>query len=143
NRDGAELATAELTEHEGGAYATRAFVLRAPVEAGEHIYCAMLVAQEADGVLHEATSTEFTFATQPHAASVNVWGLPSAVAVGEPFRFKVGIKCSAGCKLAGRPLSIFDQEGAEVGAGSLLDEVWPGTGALYFAEMEAKAPLAT
>jgi len=141
NRDGAELASAELTEFDAEAYVTRTLVLRAPLEVGEHTYRAVLAAQERDGVLHEATSTEFSFATMAHAASVSVWGLPSAVAVGEPFGFKVGIKCSAGCKLTRRPLSIFDQEGAEVGAGSLRDEVWPGTGALYFAEMEAKAPL--
>ncbi len=71
---------------------------------------------------------------------MNVWGLPSAIAADERFRFKVGVACSAGCKLAGRPLSIFDHEGAEAGAGRLLDEIWPGTCALYFAEVEAKAP---
>ena len=98
---------------------------------------------EKDGVLHEETATEFSFTAMPHAASVNVWGLPSAIAAGERFRFKVGIKCSAGCKLAGRPLSIFDHEGAQVGAASLRDDVWPGTSALYFAEVEAQAPLAT
>ena len=76
------------------------------------LWRAVLAAQEKDGVLHEATSTEFSFATKPHATSVNVWGLPSAIAAGERFRFKVGIKCSAGCKLAGRPLRVLDDEGA-------------------------------
>ena len=118
-------------------------MLRAPLEVGEHVYRAVLAAQEKDGVLHEETSTEFSFAAKPHATSVNVWGLPSAIAAGERFRFKVGIKCSAGCKLTGRPLSVFDGEGAQVGAASLLDDVWPGTSALYFAEVEAQAPLAT
>jgi hypothetical protein len=80
---------------------------------------------------------------KPHAASVNVWGMPSVVAPGERFKFKIGIKCSAGCKLSGRPFSIFDHEGAQVGAGSLLDEIWPGTTALYFAEVEVEAPRAT
>ncbi len=143
NRHGTELASAKLTEFGGEAYLTSAFVLRAPVEVGEHICRAVLAAQERDGVVHEETSTDFSFATQAHAASVNVWGLPSAIAAGEPFRFKVGVKCSAGCTLAGRSLGIFDHEGAEVGAGRLLDEVWPGTGALYFAEIEAKAPPTT
>ena len=110
---------------------------------GEHVWRAVLAAQEEDAVLHEATATEFSFATTPHAMSANVWGLPSAIAAGERFRFKVGIKCSAACKLAGRPLRVHDDEGAEVGAARLRDDVWPGTAALYFAEMEARAPLAT
>lgn len=143
NQDDAELARVELTEFDGEAYAASAFVLRAPLEVGGHIYRAVLAAHEKDEVLHEETSTEFSFAAKAHAANVNVWGLPSAIAAGERFRFKVGIKCSAECKLTGRQLSIFDHEGAQVGAGSLLDNVWPGTSTLYFAEVEAQAPLTT
>jgi hypothetical protein len=143
NRHDTELAGAELTEFDGEAYATSAFALRAPLEVGEHIYRAVLAAHETNGVLHEATATEFSFVAMAHAASLNVWGVPSAIAAGERFSFKVGIKCSSGCKLTGRPLSIFDHEGAQVGAASLLDHVWPGTSALYFAEVEAQAPLAT
>jgi hypothetical protein len=143
NRDDTELASFELKEFDGEAHATSAFILQAPLKVGEHIYRAVLVAQEKDGVLHEETSTEFSFAAKPHTTSVNVWGMPSAIAARERFRLKVGIKCSAGCKLTGRPLSVLDDEGAQVGAASLLDDVWPGTSALYFAEVEAQAPLAT
>jgi hypothetical protein len=142
-RDGAELATAELTEFDGETYATGAFALRAPLEVGEHTYRAVLAAHETHGVLQEETSTEFSFTAMPHATSVNVWGVPSAIAAGERFRFKVGIKCSAGCRLTGRPLSVFDDEGAQVGAASLRDDIWPGTTALYFAEVDAHAPLRT
>ena len=143
NQDDTELASAELTNFDGEVYVTSAFVLRAPLEVGEHVYRTVLTAQEKDGVLHEETSAEFSFAAKAHATSVNVWGLPSAIAAGERFTLKVGIKCSAGCKLTGSPLSIFDHEGAQVGAGSLLDDLWPGTSALYFAEVEAQAPLTT
>jgi hypothetical protein len=140
DQDDAELASAELAELDGNAYAS-AIALRAPLEVGEHDFCAVLAAHEKDGVLHEETSTEFSFVVVPHAASVNVWSLPSAIAAGERFRFKVGIKCSAGCKLAGRPLRIFDHEGTRVAEAELVDEIWPGTSALYFAEVEARAPL--
>jgi hypothetical protein len=140
NRDDTELATAELREFDGETCATCAFVLRAPLEVGEHTYRAVLAAHEKDGVLHEETSTEFSLTARPHATSVNVWGLPSAIAAGERFRFKVGIKCSAGCRLTGRPLSVFDHEGAQAGAASLGDDIWPGTSALYFAEVDAQAP---
>jgi hypothetical protein len=138
-----ELATAELTEFDAETYATGPFALRAPLEVGEHIYRAVLAAHEEDGVLYDEISTEFSFATKPHAMSVNAWGMPSAIASGERFGLRVGIKCSAGCRLAGRPLSVFDDEGAQVAAASLLDDVWPEASALYFAEVEAQAPLAT
>jgi hypothetical protein len=143
NQDGAELATDEFDGFDGQSYATSPFTLQAPLGVGEHIWRAVLAAQETDAVLHEATATEFSFTTKPHAMSVNVWGLPSAIAAGEGFGFKVGIKCSAACNLAGGPLRVHDNEGAEVGAARLRDDVWPGTAALYFAEMEARSPLTT
>src|SRR5215468_9998691 len=140
NNDGAELASAELTAFDGEAHVMNPLVLRAPLEAGEHIYRAVLAAHEKDGAAHEETSTAFSFATKAHAMSVNVWDLPSAIAAGERFSLKVGIKCSAGCKLPGTPLRIFDHDGAQVGSASLCDDIWPGTTALYFCEVEAQAP---
>jgi hypothetical protein len=80
---------------------------------------------------------------EPHAISVQAWGVPSTIAAGERFRLKVGVQCSAGCGLAGRQVSIVDSEGTWIAAGSLSDDVWPGTGALYFADLEAHAPLTT
>ena len=140
NNDGAELASAELTAFDGEAHVMNALVLRAPLEAGEHIYRAVLAAHEKDGAAHEETSTAFSFATKAHAMSVNVWGLPSAIAAGERFAVKVGIKCSAGCKLTGGALRIFDHDGAQVGSASLLDDIWPGTTGLYFSEIDGQAP---
>jgi hypothetical protein len=139
DRDDTELACAKLELLEDGALGA-ALALRAPVEVGEHIGRAVLVAQEKDGVRHDESASAFSFTAMPHAASVNVWGLPSVIPAGERFSFKVGIKCSAGCKLAGRALSITDHDGAQVAAAKLCDNVWPGTGALYFAEVEAQAP---
>jgi hypothetical protein len=141
-QDDTELASAELTERDGEAFIARAVPLRAPLRLGVQVCRAVVAAQEQHGVLHEATSAEFSFVAKAHATSVNVWGLPSAIAAGERFRFKVGIKCSAGCKLTGRQLSIVGDEGAHVGAGSLREGLWPGTSALYFAEVEAEAPMA-
>src|SRR5262252_6677891 len=80
---------------------------------------------------------------EPHAVQLTVWGVPSAAVAGERFRLVVGARCSAGCDLRGRELCIFDQEGSPAGTGKLGDDVWPGTEALYFAEIEARAPLAT
>jgi hypothetical protein len=140
DQDNAELARAELVDLDGDAHVASAIALRAPLEVGGHVLRAVLAAQEKDGVLHEETSTEFSFMVVPHAASVNVWGLPSAIASGERFRFKVGLKCSAGCKLAGWQLRILGHGGTQVAEAELVDDAWPGTSALYFAEVEAQAP---
>jgi len=80
--------------------------------------------------------------TQPHAAQLTVWDVPSAAVAGERFRVSVGIRCSAGCGLGGHELGLFDQDGSQVGTVTLGHEVWPGTEALYYSEVEAKAPLA-
>src|SRR5215469_9145778 len=50
NEDDTELASAELAEPDGGTYVTPPLVLRAPLKVGEHIYRAVFVAQEKDGV---------------------------------------------------------------------------------------------
>jgi hypothetical protein len=140
SQDDAELVMGELTKLDGEAYVTNELVLRAPLTLGQHIYRTALVPGEKDGVRHAGNSTEFRFVVKAHAAHVNVWGLPSAIVTGERFRLKVGIKCSAGCKLAGREVSIFDQEGGQAGAGNLLADPWPGTSALYVVDLEAEAP---
>jgi hypothetical protein len=143
NEDGTELAVAELGEVEGDAYTTGAVALQAPLDVGEHVWRAVLVAIEKDGVLHEEVDTAFAFSAQAHAASVNIWGVPSAIPVGESFSFKVGIKCSAGCKLTGRQVAVFDHEGVQVAAGHLCDDAWPDTSALYFVELQGETPGAT
>jgi len=130
SEDGVELATGELGE----------LVLRAPLEVGEHIWCAVLAGCETNGIRHEEITTEFSVVVVPHAASVNVWGLPSPIAAGERFSVKVGVKCSAACKLAGRALRVLDHHGAQVATASLGEHVWPETSALYFAEVVVQAP---
>ena len=79
-------------------------------------------------------------AGERHELELTVWDVPSAIGAGERFRVAVGARCSAGCDLAGRELVISDQEGAQVGTVKLGHEVCPGTEALYFAVVEAKAP---
>jgi hypothetical protein len=76
-----------------------------------------------------------------HALQLTAWDVPSATVAGERFKVAVGARCSAGCDLGGRELTIIDQEGARAGTVKLGREPWPGTEALYFAEIEAKAPL--
>jgi hypothetical protein len=140
DRDDTELARADLSSDDGETCSAAAYVLQAPHDVGEHVWRAVLATHERNGVRHEEVAAPFSFTAKPHAASMSVWGLPSAIPAGERFSFKVGIRCSAGCKLAGRALSITDHNGMEVAAAKLCDEVWPGTSALYFAEVETQAP---
>jgi len=79
--------------------------------------------------------------TQPHAAQLTVWDVPSAAVAGERFRVSVGVRCSAGCDLGGRERSLFDQESSRAATVKLGHDIWPGTEALYFAEVVARAPL--
>jgi hypothetical protein len=140
DRDDTELAHADLSADDGETYTAAALALQAPHDAGEHVWRAVLATHERNGVRHDEVATPFSFTAMPHTASVNVWGLPSAISAGERFSFKVGIRCSAACNLAGRAVSITDHDGAQVVAAKLCDDVWPGTSALYFAEVEAQAP---
>jgi hypothetical protein len=66
--------------------------------------------------------------------------VPSALVAGERFKFTVGVRCSAGCNLAGRDLSIVGRDGTPIVCATLGPTVWPGTDALYFAEVAVEAP---
>jgi hypothetical protein len=145
DHEGAELAQAELIKTDsdkanGDAYASNDIVLAAPGSAGEHVYRAVVLAADKDGALYEQASTELPVVVKAHAAELNVWDTPSAIGAGTRFKFMVGVRCSAGCCLAGHGLGIFDQEGSQVGAAKLGGDIWPETDALYVAEIEGEAP---
>ena len=64
---------------------------------------------------------------EAHTTSIVVWDVPTSLVVGETFRVKVGIKCSAECRLANAPFGIHDHQGARVADGALPGDLWPGT----------------
>ena len=76
----------------------------------------------------------------PHSTSIAVWGVPSPVVVDRRFAATVGVKCSAGCPLAGRVVVVRDEAGAEAGRGRLGETPTPGTSALHAVEVALKAP---
>ena len=78
--------------------------------------------------------------TESHPTSIAVWGVPSPVVVSRRFAATVGVKCAAGCPLAGRQVVVRDAAGADVGHGSLGESPAPGTRALYAAEVMLEAP---
>ena len=107
----------------------------------EYLYRAVVVAADKDGTPQERASAEVRFTVKPHAVELNVWDVPSAIVAGERFKFTVGVRCSAGCNLAGQGLNVVDGNGSQVGTANLGHDVWPGTDALYCAEVEAEAPV--
>jgi hypothetical protein len=80
-------------------------------------------------------------AVEPHAVELTVWDVPPTIAPGEPFTVTAGARCSGGCDLGGRELTLFDHQGSAAGTAKLSHDVWPGTEALYFAQIKTRAPL--
>ena len=86
-------------------------------------------------------STAEVDAVKPHVMQINVWDVPSTTVAGKYFTVVVGVRCSAGCDLSGREICIVDHEGTQACTVQLGHDIWPGSEALYFAELEARAPL--
>jgi hypothetical protein len=144
DQKGAELAQAELIEVEDDTddsrYESGDIVISAPHSAGAYVYRAVILAPDKDGALQELASSEIRVAVKAHETALNAWDTPSAIVAGSRFKFMVGVRCSAGCCLAGQGLGVFDSEGRQVGAATLGNEIWPETEALYVAEVETEAP---
>ena len=134
------VVTAETMPHDEESNEAEILSLIAPVEVGEHTWTILLPAHEVDGVVHEEVSLRVGTTVRPHETSVAVWDLPTPVVIGKRFGAKIGIRCCAECRLTGKLVEVRDEAGASVGEGSLGDEPWPGTRALYWAEVLLEAP---
>lgn len=77
---------------------------------------------------------------ESHQRSIVVWDVPAAIERGEPFRVKVGIKCSAECQPDTWVFGIRDHDGRLLASRRVGQAQWPGTAALYHAEAELAAP---
>jgi hypothetical protein len=77
---------------------------------------------------------------EPHATRIVVWDTPPAIECGAAFRLKVGVKCAAECVSAARQVEIHDADGRTIASASVGDAPWAGTNALYYAELELRAP---
>ena len=75
-----------------------------------------------------------------HHASIAVWDLASPVVIGRPTTLKAGVACPAGCDLTGSRIDIYDETGTRLGGGDAGAALWPATSALYWAQLEVKAP---
>ncbi|MBI4787683.1 MAG: hypothetical protein HY782_11620 [Chloroflexi bacterium] len=138
--DGAAIKEIELVSFGRPANETDEFIVRAPTKPGEYTWTAVFAAQEQEGVLHEECSTSFSFVVKPHTTSIAVWDVPSPIVFNTSFTIKVGVQCSAECELAAKEVAIHDDTGVRVATGTLGDAPWSDTGALYWAEIDLKAP---
>jgi hypothetical protein len=112
----------------------------APLAPGDHQWSAHLAAYADEEVAYDAVTARIAFATKAHTSTVLVWDVPTATVAGEPFTLKVGIKCSSGCRQAHRAFTIVDRDGNEVAASRAGEAIWPKSEALYFTEVEVRAP---
>ena len=77
---------------------------------------------------------------EPHVARVVVWGTPDAVERGRRFAIRVGVACSARCRPDGWRVEVRDHEGERRETAAVGNDPWPGTDALYHAEVALAAP---
>jgi hypothetical protein len=129
-----------LTGFNGAENVAGDFVVTAPKEQGTYTWTAVFPEQENAGILHLESSAPRSFDFKPHGISIAVWDVPFPALLGAKFKAKVGVRCSADCKLTGKAVEIFDGEGGKVATERLGDVSWPGTDALYWAEVELEAP---
>lgn len=139
-RAGTLICTSELAIHQGTINETENFAVKVPPQVGEHDWTVFFSRHEIEGNVHEEGGVVVSFATRPHATSMAVWDVPSPVVVNRSFSVKVGVKCSATCRLAGQLIEVRDDGGTLIGEGRLGEMPWPGTSALYVADVELAAP---
>jgi hypothetical protein len=135
------LVTSDLVACKEGLNETADFTLKAPDQAGEHAWAVSFARHEAAGVVHEESGLVVVLTTRPHPTSMAVWAVPAPAVVGRRFTVTVGVRCSEQCRLAGQRVEICDEAGVAHGDGRLGDTPWPGTSALYVAEVELTAPV--
>ena len=75
-----------------------------------------------------------------HEISLAVWDLPSPVVIGRRTTLKAGISCPCGCSLARTTIDVRDEQGATIGSGRIGPDVWPGSSALHWVELDVTAP---
>lgn len=76
----------------------------------------------------------------PPRIQLLLWAIPSSIPCGEPFRLQAGAKSSAGTRLAGRRLGIFDSAGQLQATATLHDQPLADTASVYWTALELVAP---
>ena len=77
---------------------------------------------------------------EPHETRLVVWDTPPAIERGTRFAVRLGVACSARCPAGGWAVEVRGHDGESRATATLGDEPWPGTDALYHAEVALTAP---
>jgi hypothetical protein len=137
------IGTRELATFEEAVSETEAFALTAPGQVGEHAWTILFPRHEHEGE-HEVPSMRNAVSHFPSRRDPirPAWrcGHPVAEIMNRSFTVKVGVKCSAACRLAGQLITVCDGAGMPMGESRLGDTPWPGTSGLYVADVELAAP---
>lgn len=139
--DGVVAGSSLLAEFANHANETMEFIVVAPKEVGEYSWTAVFPAEQADDPVHTEGSVPMTFRTLAHDTSLAVWGVPSPIVMGHPFRIQVGATCSAACDLTGKEIEVCDETGASIALGALGDTPLDGTSALFWTVVDLVAPM--
>jgi len=131
---GNRLGEVELSRFDGDAASSDDLVLSAPLAVGAHQWTAVLPGFDAGDMSFAGATVPIDIEVTAHAVTLNIWGLPGAIAAGSTASMFVGARCSCGCALGGRTITIHDETGALISEAVLGDTVWQKTEALYFAE---------
>lgn len=135
-----DAATYELARFEAGINETMEVALKAPEQVGEHIWNVTFPLHERNDIAHQECALPIAIKTRPHGSSMAVWDIPLAVVTGETFEIKLGAKSTAAHELAGSAVEVCDQTGAIAGCGKLNPAPLEGSSALYWTEIELRAP---
>ncbi len=139
--EGAPIREARLEEAGAGRISRGEFLIRPPEKPGCYHWRVFSPQQVIAGIPHGEAETPFPFTVQPHLTSLAVWGIPSNVAANTLFRMKVGAKCiPASCSLTDAVVVIRNQNYEWLAETELSSQPFPGTLALHWAEIEARAP---
>ena len=126
--------------HADGASETAVIPLAAPPRVGVHVFRFTLPPHEIAGTHYAEAVLDVPVRVTPQATSLAVWDVPSPAVVGTSFVIKAGAKSAADAPLAGCAIEVCDDAGEVAGRGVLSDAPLPGTGALYWTDVQLQAP---
>lgn len=133
---GTTRAEASFVRFDGEANRTEAVSVTVPAEPGTYAWHAAVIFDGSETDLEAPVP----ITVAPHRSRLQVWDVPSAIETRGAFRIKLGLKCSAGCPMAGRDFAIWDAQGNRRANGTLSGDLWPGSEGLHYAEVDLVAP---
>ena len=136
------VASAEVVRQDDAADCSAEIQFRAPRGVGEHAWTVRFPRHEGAAAVHEESTLAVRFRTVSIACSLTAWGAPSPATAGGALRVHVGMRSGRACRLTGARVALLDDAGMQVGDGVLGETPWPGTDALYWTVVEARAPAA-